>query len=345
MRHSFLLALLGAAPDLVSAAALPSPSLAPALPLSAFNFTIVKPLTLEEAQSGGKHSPEVHSALVAAAAATCTNPRVRTEWDSYSTSDRTAFVNALKCLLGKPASGQFSQARNRYEDLVSLHQTLTPNVHGNSKFLIWHRYFVWTFEDILRTECGFDRNLPWFDETRYPGKFSQSSVFSNEWFGAIGIGGNCVTNGQFAGLTLNVGPGPGNGAHCLSRNGDASKTANCNQAMVDACNSRSDYADMASCAEGGVHAWGHNGIGAVMSDVYASPGDPVFWLHHAFVDRNYRIWQNADAARVGYIDGTDRVGNPLTLDTVVSVNGMRPNVQIRDIINTMGDKLCYKYNY
>ena len=50
--------------------------------------------------------------------------------------------------------------------------------------------------------------------------------------------------------------------------------------MVDACNSRSTFADMAGCAEGGAHAWGHNGIGAVMQDVYASPADPTFWLHH-----------------------------------------------------------------
>jgi tyrosinase len=35
---------------------------------------------------------------------------------------------------------------------------------------------------------------------------------------------------------------------------------------------------MAACAEGGAHAWGHNGIGAVMQDVYASPADPVFFL-------------------------------------------------------------------
>jgi tyrosinase len=45
--------------------------------------------------------------------------------------------------------------------------------------------------------------------------------------------------------------------------------------MVDACNSRKTFADMAGCAEGGAHAWGHNGIGAVMQDVYASPADPV----------------------------------------------------------------------
>jgi tyrosinase len=346
---SALLAVSAGSHVLVSAASVPK--LAPALPLSEFQKTAGHTITLEEAVSAvfvnttdAPAAPQMKFATFAAAA-TCSNPRVRTEWDSYSTSDRQAFVNAIKCLMGKSASGVFRQSKSRYEDLVALHQTLTDNVHNNSKFLIWHRYFLWTFEDILRSECGFDRNLPWFDETRYAGKFSQSSVFSNEWFGAIGIGGNCVTNGQFSGLTLNVGPGTGNGAHCLARNGNSAWTANTNSAMVDGCNNRNDYADMAGCAEGGAHAWGHNGIGAVMQDVYASPGDPVFWLHHGFIDRNFRIWQNKDSARVNNIDGTDKAGNALTLDTNVNVYGFRPDVKIRDIIDTMGTKLCYKYNY
>lgn len=187
-----------------SAAALPSPSLAPALPLSAFETKTVKPLTLEEilanvVEEGPSNIILDNSTNTdtnrLAAQATCSNPRIRTEWDAYSNDDRQAFVNAINCLIAAKPSGRFSQAKNRYEDLVALHQTLTDNVHGNSKFLIWHRYFLWTFEDLLRSECGFDRNLPWFDETKYAGKFSSSSIFTSSWFGGIAIGGNCVEDG------------------------------------------------------------------------------------------------------------------------------------------------------
>jgi tyrosinase len=82
-----------------------------------------------------------------------------------------------------------------------------------------------------------------------------------------------------------------------------------------------------------------------MGDVYTSPGDPVFWLHHAFIDRNFRIWQNADRSRVSNIDGTDIGGNRLTLDTTVNVYDMRPTVRIRDLLDTTSNTLCYKYNY
>ncbi|KAH3960314.1 hypothetical protein HBH64_191630 [Parastagonospora nodorum] len=278
--------------------------------------------------------------------ATCSNPRVRQEWDSYSNSDRQAYIDAIKCLMSRPANGQFSQSKSRYEDLVALHQTLTPNVHGSSKFLLWHRYYLFTFEDILRSECGFDRNLPWFDETRYAGRFAESSIFSDQWYGGINAGGRCITNGQFANQAINVGPGQGNSLHCLARNNDDSKTANCNQQMVDGCNNQNDYASMASCSEGSAHAWGHNGVGAVMQDTWASPADAFFFLHHAFIDRNFRIWQNKDPnTRTTTINGNDKAGNPLTLDTTINVYDFRPTVRIRDILDTTSTTLCYKYNY
>jgi tyrosinase len=115
--------------------------------------------------------------------------------------------------------------------------------------------------------------------------------------------------------------------------------------MVDGCNNENSYANMASCSEGSAHAWGHNGIGAVMQDTWASPADPIFWLHHGFIDRNFRIWQNKNSARVNNVDGTDKAGNPLTLDTTVNVYGIRPDVRIRDILDTTSTTLCYKYNY
>lgn len=114
--------------------------------------------------------------------------------------------------------------------------------------------------------------------------------------------------------------------------------------MVKACNDRDGFANMAACAEGGAHAWGHNGIGSVMADVYASVGDPTFWLHHAFIDRNFRVWQNQKASRRTSIDGNGPNG-PLTMDTIVSMDGIRPNVRIRDLMDTFEQGLCYRYDY
>lgn len=209
MRTAILSAALAA---VASVNALPAPQEVPSsknttpLPLSVFvNTEFAPPVPFEQAkqifkdhkpQEPAQAPPEANFALTSlAAAATCTNPRVRVEWDSYPDSSKQAFVDSIKCLMGRAPSGQFSQSRSRYEDIVALHQTLTPNVHGNAKFLVWHRYLTWAFEDILRTECGFSQTMPWFDETKYAGRFSQSSIFSSKWFGGISLGGNCVRDG------------------------------------------------------------------------------------------------------------------------------------------------------
>ena len=96
-------------------------------------------------------------ATPAAAASCAANPNVRFEWRDFSNSDRHALTDGIKCLMNKPASGKFPPARNRYEDFVRVHQQYSPNIHNNAKFLLWHRYFLWTFEQVLREECGFDR--------------------------------------------------------------------------------------------------------------------------------------------------------------------------------------------
>ena len=83
-----------------------------------------------------------------------------------------------------------------------------------------------------------------------------------------------------------------------------------------------------------------------MQDAFAAPADPIFWLHHGFVDRNFRIWQNSNpSVRTTTVNGRDSAGNALTLDTTVSINGLRPDIKVRDILDTTSTSLCYKYNY
>ncbi|KAI1430536.1 hypothetical protein GGR50DRAFT_206813 [Xylaria sp. CBS 124048] len=283
-----------------------------------------------------------------AAAGSCTNPSIRYEWDNYPTADRQALMTAFKCLMTKAPSGKFPAAKSRWEDFVSLHQMYTPNVHNNQKFLPWHRYLIYTFEQALRNECSFTGPMFWFDETKHSGSFQNSDLFTSQYLGSLRNNANyCVNDGQFAGLTINVGPGNQNTPHCLSRNGDIADTLQCNTIYVNMCMANSRYKDFERCFEYGPHGYGHNGVGGVMADVYASPAEPFFWFHHGFVDRAWRIWELADPTnRYAYIDGTDINGNPISLDTVIAMAGVQPDVTIRQVINTQsGDPLCYRYNY
>lgn len=74
-------------------------------------------------------------------------------------------------------------------------------------------------------------------------------------------------------------------------------------------------------------------------------------MHHSFVDHSFRIWQNNDGTRIQTINGNDAQGNPLTLDTMVYMGGIRPDVRVGDILNTLsgvnigGEIFCYRYTY
>lgn len=88
-----------------------------------------------------------------------------------------------------------------------------------------------------------------------------------------------------------------------------------------------------------------------MGDFYTSPGDPLFYSHHAQVDRLWTIWQAQDPATRQYaISGTrDFVPTPSSTDfklsdTIdlesLSPDGPRP---IRDFLNTKAGPFCYEY--
>jgi tyrosinase len=197
------------------------------------------------------------TAQTADAAACAANPNVRFEWRDYSDSDRVALMAAINCLIDLPPSGDFPAATNRYEDLAAHHQILTPTIHNNAIFTAWHRYFLWTFEQVLRDECGFDRAMVWWDETVDAGNFESADLFTNTaYFGALPTAdsnGNtvCITDGAFAGLTCHVGPGDSNTDHCLSRAVTESDTAQCSLDYFTLCNGQTDYATYETCIEDG----------------------------------------------------------------------------------------------
>ncbi|KAH9904268.1 Di-copper centre-containing protein [Xylariomycetidae sp. FL2044] len=299
-------------------------------------------------------SQAANSSATTAAAGTCdrNNPAYRYEWANYPDSDRQAFVAAIRCLMDAPSANTFPGSTNRYEDLVSVHQQMTGSIHMLAQFLPWHRYYVSVFESLLRDECAFDRPMPWWDETINSGNFAASDIFSDAYFGPLPAKtadgqGTCIETGAFGGVMLHIGPGSGFTEHCLSRAVDESLTATVSASFVSDCNSRTAYNDFRGCLELGPHAYGHNGVGAVMAEVSASPGDPIFFMHHLFVDRTFRIWQNADPARTTTIDGCQD-GNdpctPITMDYVLSSNGLRPDTTVGAVMDTLGDALCYRYD-
>lgn len=188
--------------------------------------------------------------------ATCTTPQTRIEWRNYTASDRQAFVDAIYCLMTKPSAGDvYAPSTSRYEDFVQTHQSLVGSVHGSGLFLFWHRYFLTAFETALRGECGFDRPMPWWDETLDTGKFAQAPLFTPEYFGSLpgptNGAGTCVTDGRFANITAHIGPGMNYVERCVSRAVNETRTAQSSAFYMSYCAQFDDYATFARCAESG----------------------------------------------------------------------------------------------
>ena len=100
----------------------------------------------------------------------------------------------------------------------------------------------------------------------------------------------------------------------------------------------------------GVHTGGHFTIGGDPGgDLFASPGDPMFFLHHGQIDRTWWIWQNQDlATRQNAIAGTiTLLNNPPsrngTLTDTIDMGVLAPTVQIKDVMSTLAGPLCYIY--
>ncbi|KAJ5747749.1 uncharacterized protein N7511_009445 [Penicillium nucicola] len=190
-----------------------------------------------------------------------------------------------------------------------------------------------------------------------------------------GTGGGCVTSGPFLNYTVNMGPAalnlPGGNVsvaenpldynpRCLNRDLTTAivKSYANYTSVVDLILRHDSVWDFEMNMQGvpgsgsiGVHGGGHYSMGGDPGrDVYVSPGDPAFWLHHGMIDRTWWIWQNLDRKnRLNAISGTATFLNMpaspnTTLDTMVNVGfaGEGP-IAMSDIMSTTSGPFCYIY--
>lgn len=106
-----------------------------------------------------------------------------------------------------------------------------------------------------------------------------------------------------------------------------------------------------------IRVLGHYSIGGDPGrDFFTSPGDPVFYMHHAMIDRVWWIWQALNA-KVAYgakgIAGTGTFLNSppspnTTLNTVIDLNyataeGAPGPKKMSELLSTVDGPFCYIY--
>lgn len=188
-----------------------------------------------------------------------------------------------------------------------------------------------------------------------------------------GTGGGCLTSGPFKDSKVNLGPVsatlsipeliPNNGTiynpRCIRRdvNNWVSTRYSSEKNVTDLINDHTTISDFQTTMQGdfasgeyGVHTAGHfTGAGDPGGDIFSSPGDPVFWLHHAQIDRTWWIWQNQDIKnRQNAIGDTITLNNSPpsrdgTLDDTVNLGVNAVDRKIGTLMSTTAGPFCYIY--
>jgi len=304
------------------------------------------------------------------ASSMCENPRKRKEWRSLTPPEQHDYIDAVLCLMQKESI--FEPESHRYDDFPYAHTASGTLVHYAASFLPWHRYFIHIFEKALVEECGFRGTLTYWDWTLDTADFTTSPI----WDSVTGFGGNgdptgeevlydgrCVVDGPFANTTLywqskgnEHGFDLNHSPHCLSRgflSGEKKEEYQnrVTTAAIDKVLAQPYYLEFLVDLEDQTH----NAIPQfIKGDFYTqtAPNDPIFFLHHTQVDRLWWMWQQQDIEAhatqyEGYGENT-RVYKNVThssasLDDWMIMGGLGDPVQVKNLLSTQSELLCYSY--
>ena len=198
------------------------------------------------------------------------------------------------------------------------HQGNARSAQQMQIFLPWHRAYLYNFEMAMRDRVA-DVTLPWWDWTLRPPRQS----------GIPQIFAAGQANGQpnpLASFQVNL---PSTNPPIVRATGRAPGDPNDlpAQADVDDALSRTDWNDFSDALENvhdGVHGWVSGDMGVVGTAAF----DPIFWSHHAMIDRIWWQWQVRN--------GNGNIG-PDLLDVVLAPF----NFRVRDVLSV--NALGYDY--
>jgi tyrosinase len=198
-----------------------------------------------------------------------TDLRIRPEWQQFKeTIQYQSFLNAIASM--RRNTNPADPGSLHY--WVNVHQTYCP--HDVPYFIAWHRGYLYYFEQQLRIASGDPTlALPYWDYYSYPtlpAEFTDPAPSNPLYLERAGTNVyNALTLWPFAPEVYNFQRG-----------------------TTDAFEFRMENAP---------HNPVHNLIGGVMATMQ-SPFDPIFYLHHANIDRLTHAWALPDGKGIPFTD-------------------------------------------
>jgi tyrosinase len=192
-------------------------------------------------------------------------PVQRLEWGSFKTTRN--YASLIEAVARMKENTNAADKRS-WTYWVNVHKNFCP--HGLAYFLAWHRGYLFYFEQQLRAVSGNNSLvLPYWDyytNPSVPPEFTNPASYNPLYVPR-------VNTDVSAALTLAP---------------FANTVTDMQRGLTNA---------FESSLESMPHGPVHNIIGNVMADVMQSPIDPIFFLHHANIDRLWTAWQQGGGGR------------------------------------------------
>ncbi|RPD74200.1 Di-copper centre-containing protein [Lentinus tigrinus ALCF2SS1-7] len=280
-----------------------------------------------------------------------------------------------------------------WDDLVYIHMDLNTKIHSTGLFLPFHRFYVQSIETSMKERCGYTGAFPYWNWSIDAHDVQNSPLFkeSDPISGLGGWGDPAkdiqVQDGGFRHLQLAY-PVP----HILRRNFTlqpflplggiptftnlslyANETITPEEVHKLVTWTPGDFVGFQFYMERpqGPHTSVHFVLGGDLSGYCPSnsptpcivqptfsANEPMFFFHHAMVDKIWYDWQRANSANFwAYKGGSvqnitsvqalhdwpNGMAPDLSLNSTIPADGMFPEVTIGDVMNTTGGYLCYVY--
>jgi tyrosinase len=193
-----------------------------------------------------------------------TTSMVRPEWQAFKTTPRyDSFIKAVKLMKANTNAAD----PKSWSYWTNIHLNQCP--HSVPYFFAWHRGYLYYFERQLRTVSGDTKLvLPYWDyytNPTLPAEFTNPNGGNPLYIQRVNTNvRQALTMAPFASTLINF---PRNSANAFEPS-----------------------------FEDAPHNPVHDIIGNWMTNMQ-SPTDPIFWLHHANVDRLWVAWVNAGGGR------------------------------------------------
>ncbi|VDI68499.1 Hypothetical predicted protein [Mytilus galloprovincialis] len=205
---------------------------------------------------------------------TRTQLRQRKEYRMLTDKERDDYHQAINDL-----KRDTSVLPNKYDALAEHHQKTSETAHGGVAFGGWHRYYLLLYELALQ-EMNPNVMLPYWDSTLDSSMDTPKDtvIFTDKFLG--NPNGN-VTSGPFGHWERKI-------QRSLHKDTSLLITKNELSLLIHKSKDQREFMSTLEMHHNGPHVW----IGGTMVDVDSAPFDPVFYMHHAFIDcmwERYRV--------------------------------------------------------